>query len=140
MKANELMIGDWFQNPLGFPYKVKSIKCYNADKEDERYEVCGANKSAEASFDVINAEPIPLTPEILEKNGFRKDETDKYHPVFLLSEDYFDVTIEEETDSIWRLEYTNCEAPLPFCRNLVCSVHELQHALRLCGIDKEIVL
>lgn len=136
MRPEELMIGDWFQNPLGFPYKVKSIKCYNADKEDEHYEVYGANKSAEASFDVINAEPIPLTPEILEKNGFEQYGWTGWW----LEDDYYNVNAHEISDSIWVVRYECTEMNTPYTQATIGYIHELQHALRLCGIEKEIVL
>ena len=135
MKANDLMVGDWFQNPLGYPYKVKSIKCYNADKEDEYYKVLGVNKGTEASFDVINAEPIPLSPEILEKNGFKKEGS-----WFVIEDDYYDVSIRQITESIWRVKYCNIEFSAFDSTLHIGFVHELQHALRLCGVKHDIIL
>lgn len=86
-------------------------------------------------------EPIPLTPEILEKNGF-------------VGEGYQILTLD---DGHW-LEYYHHEHRLTRywegidewqdhskVRDVVfrCHcyyVHELQHALKLCGINREINL
>lgn len=80
-----------------------------------------------------NVFPIPITPEILEKNFEKK--------TFLgIFDDYFDLTIREYSDSIYIVDYHCCEMNLPDQSVMVGYVHELQHALRLCKIDKEIVL
>ena len=84
--------------------------------------------------------PIPLTPEILEKNGFKKcdgnewsfykkgeGERGLYNILWSADELYLEIA-----------SYT----PLigEFNRMGVKYIHELQHALRLCGIEKEIDL
>lgn len=76
--------------------------------------------------------PIPLTKEILYKNGFPKDnicfgnfEEDKHYILELAiigTQVWW--TIGDNEYRLLRLQY----------------VHELQHALKLCRIDKEIVL
>lgn len=86
-------------------------------------------------------EPIQLTHEILEKNGFENqgfrhhDEYDGINDRVVLSnyKDYMNSANEwyvridsEDYCSIARCELT--------------YVHELQHILRLCKIDKEIVV
>lgn len=76
-------------------------------------------------------EPIPLTEEILENNGFEKDRDYGY---FIGQSNsgyyiYFNnnhLSIQAGYDAI---EFAWCE-----------YVHELQHALKLCGIKKDIVL
>lgn len=80
-------------------------------------------------------EPIPLTSEILEKNGFKKEGS-----WFIIEDDYYDISIKEITDSIWRVKYCNTEFSAFDCVLHIAFVHELQHALKLCGIDKEIVI
>jgi hypothetical protein len=74
-------------------------------------------------------EPIPLTTEILEKNGF-------YNSVLI--DDYKIADgVHYNIDSkqiLFGFEYgTVLEIDC-------CYVHELQHALKLCKIKKEIVL
>ena len=71
--------------------------------------------------------PIPLTPEILEKNGFELQSFsgEMYgnwweSPEFLIREDMRDSIGKNN----FKFEY----------------VHQLQHALKLCGVEKEIIL
>ena len=78
-------------------------------------------------------EPIPITAEILEKNGWYIGELDLWyrHPevqfLMALRTSGAYLYADEEHD---KREF--------FC--VIQSVHELQHALRICGIDKEIKL
>ena len=80
-------------------------------------------------------EPIPLTTEILEKNGFVKDENDDnmYYWNWSVIDDC--MSYDKETSKV-RIFYVS---GLVFVKILL-YVHELQHALRLCEIKKEIVL
>ena len=105
MKTSELMIGDWVSDTrTGTPLRVNPFM---------------------AELEVPEWQPIPLTVEILEKNGF---------------EDAF--WISTSCNLLWK------DGKLQnFCREeddevcIPCEyVHELQHALRLCKIEKEIVL
>lgn len=147
MKENELMVGDWVYGCTD-PYspdeeqKKFPVKVIRIDLDGDIYTM-GQNPSDDPYDDEWwNIEPIPITPEILEKN-FEKREVrilvgTKTH--YCLGNDYFDLAVSEYTDSIWEVEYTNCEAHFPLIRNLVGYVHELQHALRLCGITREITI
>ena len=80
-------------------------------------------------------EPIPLTPEILEKNEFQKK--DHRYGIY---DDYFDFEIYEYNDGTWLVSCHCCEMSLPDEQLLICYVHQLQHFMRHCGIEKEIVL
>ena len=116
MKANELMIGDWadFAPELGDQPIAKIITVNDLYMIDNGRMV---------------VRPIPLTPEILEKNGFEDTMGDAFW-------------ISTSCNLLWK------DGKLQnFCREeddevcIPCEyVHELQHALRLCKVDKEIVL
>lgn len=151
MKANELMVGDW----VGYlPTWENEDGSIGREGNPNNPIICKVEMPGSSGAQLYNGEdnfdaddielyPIPLTPEILEKNGFEKREVrilagSKTH--YCIVDDYFELAINEYTDSIWEVEYTNIEAHFPLIRNLVCYVHELQHALRLCEIDKEIEL
>lgn len=73
-------------------------------------------------YDMIR--PIPLTAEILEKNGFEKA---------MPKIEYYDMLVAgkqlvvEKSPARWYVRYGGCS-------NYVYKVHELQHALRLCGL------
>lgn len=119
MKANELMIGDWVYRP----------DCYDQVKEIRHTGVIGRD-SLRGLIAFSELEPIPLTPEILEKNGFVYDLEDKlfediYPRISMLYAQYRLV----ENGGINYGEMSEIK-----------YVHELQHALRLCGITKEIEL
>ena len=76
--------------------------------------------------------PIPLTTEILERNGFVSD---FLGDMFWESESTR-FALQKGLDGRNRWWWEVCNSPfLP-----LNYVHELQHALKLCGIKKEIVL
>lgn len=85
--------------------------------------------------------PIPLTEEILVKNGFEKDD---YYLRYIF---YFDnrrlirrsIEIVPQDEDWSEIEMTICSDKADI-NSVVEYVHELQHALRLCGIDKEIII
>lgn len=134
------MLGDWVYGlyPDGSrykpPFRISAVDTYPSNNSPRIVTEGGYG------FQEGHLAPIPITGEILEKSGF-KGVRDKLGRVFYsIADDYFDLTIDEITDSVWCIEYDNLEAQFPTCRNLVAHVHELQHTLRLYGIDKEIEL
>ena len=130
MKANELTIGDWVYSTFcDKPCKVIGIEQYESEYVNVKVtNVTGAK-------DINSLYFIPLTAEILQKNGFVESGM-----FYRLSLDYYGVFINEITESIWRFQFYNHECPAFDSTICIGYVHELQHALRLCGIDKEIVL
>lgn len=130
MKANELMIGDWVYNK-------------NIDKPMQVYPMMFSQmfrQKPNATTEDYNIFPIPLTAEILEKNEFDIICLKPGQAVYSLADDYYDLGVEEISDSIWRVEYWDLESSSFDAKLQIAFVHELQHALRLCGIEKEIVL
>lgn len=78
-----------------------------------------------------NIEPIPLTTEILEKNGLTKN----CYASFFKEDKYMALEISVEEEGIyWTINYNE------YAILKLKYVHQLQHALRLCGINKEIVI
>ena len=121
MKVNELMIGDW----VLLWNKPQRVNYINLD-DGERI---GTDKQYLAQI-VEAFEPISLTAEILEKNGFVRVDVG-----YRLKELYLTLSCSscDDNPKVFWLGISDLE-----CR--VEYVHQLQHALRLCGIDKEIVL
>ena len=115
MKASELMVGDWVH-----------IKAYNRNEKVTAIWANGVICNFRKDFDEI--EPIPLTAEILEKNGFVYCD----YP-FIMGWQQFGLTLYKSG----RGYAITCGTNVSLRIN---SVHELQHALKLCGIDKEIEL
>ena len=81
--------------------------------------------------DISWIEPVPLTAEILEKNFEKKT----FYGIY---DDYFDFDIREYSDSIYVATFHNCEASFPDQSVTLSFVHELQHFLNHCGIEREI--
>lgn len=86
----------------------------------------------------MHLSPIPLTPEILERNEFIKFagqyviKADKEPFMHLISLGNMPNANGSMLVAI-KDRYTNAKIAITY-------VHELQHALRLCGIEKEIEL
>ena len=115
MKAAELMVGDWVclkdDIKCELPLKVDGVLTDDISLEGEGF-LGGAEGLIRA---------IPITPEILEKNGWWYDVEDMW------LHDKVDFGIER-----WNGGFQ--------CYNInqikLDSVHELQHALRLCGLNE----
>lgn len=128
MKEKELMIGDYIQ-VNGEVCKIISVSYFDIGISDSKEDFYNEH--------IDNIKPIPLTPEILERNGFVKQAYDGW----LISENNGRRLIEYHTDSFDGLLIINyAEEPYPKISIKLMYVHELQHALRLCGINKEIKL
>lgn len=143
MKLTELMIGDWVQytytpygqnEPRTMVFQVSQIECFSRRGE---YFVWGVKEGRVCR--VEDLQPIPLTAEILDKNGF--DCSDKevaqlyfkdgdYRGHFSLRAMYDKKSGEQRGWSFFAFSVLT----------ILDNVHELQNALRLCGIEKEIVL
>ena len=122
MKVNELMIDDWVTCSLnGKYYKVSSLTSDVTLEGDKFIFNC--------LCDYI--EPIPLTAEILKKNGFEKV-NGEYQDVFYCC-DGLDLLIDDHLEPCGYTLYGVFELQIKY-------LHELQHALRLGGINKEIEL
>jgi len=106
MKVDELMVGNWV------------LFC------GDKYQIRKEDFSANYDF-----EPIPLTKEILEKNGFvfMHDIFDGIYP--MLSMIYCDYKLLE--DDKWINGGENQD---------IRYVHELQNALKFCKVKREIIL
>ena len=136
MKANELMIGDWVtfadleKDEAIIPIQIGSIEFGSV------WAFIDHDKGAD-ELDFEGIAPIHLMPEILEKNGWVKFQM------------YYRLRIDDTQYLEWyphegRLQrlyiHKDNSREVVFTVSGLSYTHELQHALRLCGIDKEIVL
>lgn len=133
MNIKNLMIGDWVYNA----HHKCNIRLSPYDFFTHGHDIYGSQYLTTFSKPTYGRDltPIALTTTILEKNGFVQK-----GPIFVFADDYFDISIHELTDSIWTVTHHNCEMSLPDQRVHISYVHELQHFLRLCGVEKEIRL
>lgn len=141
MKANELMIGDWVMTPNGIARVIMIGE----------HSPCYTNKTGEGEVAIFprDLQPIPLTPEIAEKIGFSYGYTASEEGCDCLYEKgwcYSDengevkVTFPHGTDGgeIYVNDYSFRTLRLIFPDKIY--LHELQHALKLGGIEKKITL
>ena len=132
MKAEELMIGDYVQLN-GSPYVIEEISKKGWVHMTDPVHNLRVQMSTDYILDFI--EGIPLTVEILESNGFEK----KGHR-YGIYDDYFDFEMYEYNDGTWLVSYHCCEMSLPDEQVLIFHVHQLQHFMRHCAIDKVLKL
>ena len=138
MDAKDLMIGDWVyaidDNGEKHPCRVNDLKYDYINKLDDFcVDFYGTEYNPEWPDVAFNVEPIPLTPEILEKNFEKKT----FYGIY---DDYFDLDIREYSDGLYIVTYHSCEFNIPDQTIHLSWIHELQHFMRHCGIEKEIKL
>ena len=120
IRCRDLMVGDWIADNNGFQWQITVVG------DDYAYATFEGNEADPWEFDDRDdqPQPIPITPEILEKNGWKEAE-------------------------YWH-EYKDCkiiiQCSLPIMRgringivieNFKCEyVHQYQHLLRLCGLNE----
>lgn len=139
MKAKELMIGDW----MSWVHKIESFahpvrdffQVYELGPDFCRYH---SPYGDEVEVPTKDFEPIPLIEEILEKNGFEKSEMYFYYK--LDEQSYLEYyPHEKRLTKHWvgidEWENHSKVDEITF-KCYCCYVHELQHALRLCGLDE----
>ena len=135
MKATELQIGDLV--------KIKGHLDYDKVQEIARDENMQWYISFACSMTLFRAyefEPIPITPEILEKNGFERSviipskfyrNIDNERLIFCPHSSCYDLGYvhwneSNDVDIMHRLEV---QQPIMY-------IHQMQHALRLFGLDQ----
>lgn len=125
MNPQELMIGDWVY-----------IKEYPMKPEAKQVTANHFMRS------LCEFEPIPLTEEILKANGFEeKSEKARYGSVFY-GMFVGDISISFEVDNGMPILTIEDTADRSEQHNIIClkdevyDIHELQHALRLCGLNE----
>ena len=117
MSTEDLMIGDW----------------YWWEAEGKKYPLQVTKDTFKLSDeDISNFQPIPLTNEILEKNGFEKLNNK--------------IRLSLECDDFYFSYYSTNHMTVynkntgTLVHKVINYVHELQHAIVFCEIDKEIKL
>lgn len=125
IKISDLSVGDWVEY-RDREWQVCSIYQFTG-------EVGLWRKDSQICENVADCEPIPLTPEIFYKNGLCVVEEDAdFCEYELFGSENFSIFHTKGT-----LRY-RLETPQA---SVVCwNIHQLQHALRLAGVDQEINL
>ena len=146
MEAKDLMIGDWVQIVPDAPVMPNEYHRIDWIRTGE----IGLDNRKIVTYPYIH--PIPLTPEILEKNGFTYSvsESNGLCRTYIYGDKSNHVLAEV---TLYDLPINGCscliriETDSQTCGGInkihncdLLYVHQLQHALRLCQIEKEINL
>ena len=138
MKCREFQFGDWCRNEYGLPMQMVDLGkgyAYATYEGDEGYPwLFSDNKDDQP-------EPIEITDEMFSKNNW--EECD--YPLPYNHHEYYYVKDEGGNHLVWNCEilsiwldweegkddgvYANIAMPIKYA-------HQLQHALRLCGLNK----
>jgi hypothetical protein len=150
LKISDLSVGDW-------------VRCRGRNGRIERLEVIRYDERIRVAVEsdlgtmyqfvgIEDIDPIPITAEMLEKNGFtrRSSEFPIYEYITLLGKmlrktvvslnhpySYIACRIEDTSKELHEPDRITVGSSVD--RNPI-HIHDLQHALRLAGIDKEINL
>ena len=156
MKAKDLMIGDIVRVAKDVCLKKGTVVIVHGIDADNRFTERGLVGSATCvavddedrmSWGIWTEflEPVPLTVEILEKNGWKHefDKTEymvKYDlgkegkncwMMWSIKEHNLDVQRQDEKLDMYNLKVSRVVIPCDY-------VHQLQHSTRMCGIEKDI--
>ena len=142
LNCKSLMIGDWVK------WKDKYVQIatisgivYSFGHIDVEIAHCGSGLIER--HDLKSISPIPLTPETLERNGFERHITAPcgyYHAPAIGMYDVLFHASEDSYEDTWHTEVFTDHNDNNFVLYNLCYVHELQHLLKLVGINKEIIL
>ena len=118
MKCKELMINDWVSDKYGYLMQITVIGDGYVSFEDDEGNLCQLDDKCN------QPEPIPLTYEILKKNGWKDAE---FWCEYQEGNNSIQDCLPDMRGSIngIEIEHFKCEC-----------VHQYQHLLRLCGLDE----
>lgn len=143
MTANELMCGDWVsataEDGITYIGKVESIGILrDLDMKATLVRIyVDSDKRLYVDMLVEKVEPIPLTEEILEKNGW---DIGPYSILKVCNDKWLEFYHHERRLRLWWKgidEWQNDAEVQEVCFQCNCTyVHEFQHALRLCGLNE----
>lgn len=128
ISPSDLMLGDWVRYKTSkSPHKIFSYKELDGNL-------------------TLSFEPLPLTEEILEKNGFMKWSWYKCGQINVVITysigEGFNLELKED-GSFWLVDNVRDDGDYGYESNYICDVkyvHELQHILKILKIKKEIIL
>lgn len=131
MEGNKLMVGDWVKYTItGIPARIAGI--IKTSKECNIYAYVGTGNRLQG-INERDFEPIPITEDFLLKNGFRRKEF-KDHNVLMIFNLGMSIA---KVKTGW---FINVSKGNEEVSKLINYVHELQHILRITGIEKEVIV
>lgn len=131
-KTSELQLGDWVKLAYDKDNRCVKVICIYQNTIDTDYE----GESLHGRYSDFEIEPIQITKELLEKNGFKENkggyyayrtDDEKNHVSYTFS------CVPNSSIYITKDEYSEQEATFDVPRPYF--VHELQHILRMFGLN-----
>lgn len=136
MKATDLMIGDYVKYQ-GHNYIIEEISTKGWVHLIHSETKTRINMTSDYIIDLL--EPILLTKEIFEKNGFTQCVTAPYGyykaPIYDMFDILFHVS-EDAYEDTWHVEIFTDHDDNNFILFNLCYVHEFQHTLRLHELNE----
>jgi len=135
------MIGDWIEFTSKYGYgtgQIAAIEPLEGSAEPTTFSVIKYKKDGTLFYVGVSktcVRPIPLTPEILEKNGWENSAPDVWQKEYGGLVFYW----ENGTRRFGMNDFRHLQEQWEIHLRIM-HTHELQHALRLCGIEHEITL
>jgi hypothetical protein len=130
MRVEELSIGDWVKVDDFDKVLIQRVVAIDATRRE--IGIIKNNRGGIYWYYEDEIEPIPLTPEIVDKNGFR---------LVVVNKKFYDW---HDNNITIRKYYNEDNYHLFVCSQKIefkmLFIHQLQHALRLAGVGKEIEL
>lgn len=126
MKCSELQIGDYVR----FKRTKEIVWVFEIDGDRNVINNEPDGYCSEKNIAVDDVEPIPLTVEILERNGFELRGDFFYHRIDEKPHHY---DFKLKNGGVFSSEGCTLKCGIYFLT--IKYIHELQHALRLCGLN-----
>jgi len=137
IKISDLSVGDWVRYK-GEECTIASI--YMA-AEGYPHEVALTHQGISCGLAYIDyLEPILITPEILKANGFEEHCGGIFRYEWMWQGESSGITLCSFDEELWFVDLFFKEGKDIMCNIPTFSIHQLQHILRLAGVDKEIVM
>jgi hypothetical protein len=141
LRIEDLSVGDWVQAKMTkWDYEdldiTPSMKVVKIEKDCVRLGF--SLDDLEFEVFVEDLQPIPITAEVLEKNGLEQNSNCLDYR-FIIGNIYCSIS---KGIKCWYVNiYDISNSPhTPIFKAHIIHIHELQHALRLAKVEKEIVL
>jgi hypothetical protein len=132
LKISDLSVGDWVEYE-GLHYPITFVG-YGEGGDGSLVNLIRPDLSC-FTCKISDIHPISITAEILEKNGFVKNgEYNEWSTGNWEDIPFIGISLSRQS-----MRIKNLGTDI-FIENKVIYVHQLQHALRLAGVDKEINL
>lgn len=136
LKISDLSVGDWIHHDF-YEVDMRVVTIY---RDTERI-IAESSSGYGVTCHIDHFSPSPITPEILEANGWHNG----MYAILRIDEHlHLEYYYHEHRLRKWYCgvdEWENHAKVNDITFQAHCySVHQLQHALRLAGVDKEIVM